>query len=189
MPGCFDPTYCPDDPPVPQLQNAFYQIPPRGTMKFQDGEAITYTCENSIYRFPQDESITPKKDWSDQLTVVCGWENEWDPPYIQGCVDPRGCQPPPARTDRVWGSFEDSPFGFLDVGTVYWYECRRGVFELTNGTQLQYIDLTCINDPYGGPPYWEPSGKIPPIDGDANPFPNCVLLRKYISFYHFQIMS
>ena len=39
--------------------------------------------------------------------VVCGWENQWDPPELAGCVDPRGCKLPPPRNDRIWGSYED----------------------------------------------------------------------------------
>ena len=71
-------------------------------------------------------------------------------------------------------SYEDYPEPDLEVGALYWYECRRGWFEFTNGSKVQQIDLKCVNDPYGGPPYW-----IPPYDHDANPFPKCVLLRKY----------
>lgn len=71
-------------------------------------------------------------------------------------------------------SYEDYPEPDLEVGALYWYECRRGWFEFTNGSKVQQIDLKCVNDPYGGPPYW-----IPPYDHDANPFPKCVKLGKY----------
>ena len=171
--SCFDPTYCPQDPPVPLELNAFYEVPPRGTLKYEDGETVRYTCENTIYRFPNKD--VPKDEWVDTFDVVCGWENQWDPPVVPGCVDPRGCQEPPLRTDRIWGSYEDT-YGSLEVGSLYWYECRKGVFEMQDGTQKQSIDLICINDPNGGPPYF-----YPPYEHDTNPFPPCVILRKYKS--------
>ena len=49
-----------------------------------------------------------------------------------------------------------------------------GIFEFGNGTQVKNIDLTCVNDEYGGQPYW-----LPAFDHDATPFPKCVYLRKY----------
>ena len=61
----------------------------------KDGEVVTYTCENSDYRFRQ-EGIE-KQDWRDSIDVECGWENKWDPPEIYGCVDIRGCTEPPPR--------------------------------------------------------------------------------------------
>ena len=68
---CFDPTYCYDDPPVPQRTNAFYDIPPKGTLKYLDGEAVRYTCANSVYRFPMYDG-TPKDDWKDtQVRFFC----------------------------------------------------------------------------------------------------------------------
>ena len=113
------------------------------------------------------------------LDVACGWENQWDPPEVSGCVDPRGCKLPPPRNSRIWGSYEDlhkdreNP---LDVGNVYWYSCRTGGFEMYGGTIVSHIELTCINDPTGGssPPYWDP-----PYDHVFNPFPKCVPMRKY----------
>ena len=171
---CFDPTYCYDDPPVPQRPNTFYDNPPKGTFKYLDGETVRYTCENSVYRFAKNDG-TPKKDWKDTLDAVCGWENTWDPPEIAGCVDPRGCKVPPARNDRIWGSYEDT-YGSLEVGNTYWYSCRDGAMEMKDGSLVTHIDLTCINDPTGGssPPYWDP-----PYDHDTNPFPNCVKMCKY----------
>ena len=71
---------------MPKLKNAFYEIPPKGSMKFEDGEIITYTCENIIYRFPQDEEIVPKKYWIDTLDVKCGWENQWEPSEVLRAV-------------------------------------------------------------------------------------------------------
>ena len=151
-----------------------YEIPIRGSMKYQDGESVTYTCLNDIYRFPQEDN-TPKDQWENTLDVVCGWENQWDPPIVPGCVDPRGCELPPPRNERIWGSFEDTNgLGSLDVGSSYWYECRDGVFEDTDGIQKPFIELFCVNDPYGGPPYW-----FPLYDHDINPFPKCVVVRKY----------
>ena len=46
MPSCVDPTYCLTDPPVPDYQNADYTIPKPGTLKYGDGEIVTYTCQN-----------------------------------------------------------------------------------------------------------------------------------------------
>ena len=47
MPGCIDPTYCDSDPPVPFYKNADYKNPPFGTLRYNDGETVTYTCQNS----------------------------------------------------------------------------------------------------------------------------------------------
>ena len=66
---CFDPTYCYDDPPIPERANTFYEIPEKGTMRYQDGENVRYTCENSVYRFPKYDG-TPKKDWIDTLGML-----------------------------------------------------------------------------------------------------------------------
>ena len=96
--SCFDPTYCPTDPPIPLVTNSFYENPPRGTLKFEDGENVRYTCANSIYRFADPD--LPKEEWKDYVDVVCGWDNQWDPPIVPGCVDPRGCQAPPPRNER-----------------------------------------------------------------------------------------
>ena len=153
------------------MNNAFYENPSKGSLKYQDGESVTYVCDRSIYRFPQNDG-TPKKDWKDTLEVVCGWENQWNPSEVFGCIDPRGCKPPPPRNNIIYGSYEDT-YGSLEVGSVYWYICRDGVFELLNGTLQTHIDLTCLNDPTGGPPYWYPF-----YDHATNPFPNCVVLCK-----------
>ena len=37
-----------------------------------------------------------------------------------------------------------------------------------------YVEMMCINDPDGGSPIWSP-----PYDAVINPFPPCVVLRKY----------
>jgi hypothetical protein len=50
IPNCYDPTYCETDPPVPTLANADYKNPPLGTFKYQDGEVVTYTCQNPSKR-------------------------------------------------------------------------------------------------------------------------------------------
>ena len=91
---CIDPTYCSDDPPVPIKDNVFYDVPPKKTLKYLDGEVVTYTCSNSVYRFPLHDG-TPKEDWTDSLDVVCGWDSKWSPQEVYGCVDPRGCKEPP----------------------------------------------------------------------------------------------
>ena len=53
-----------------------------------------------VYRFPEplDPSLTTeqrevaKESWKGTLEVKCGWGKQWDPPEVQGCVDPRGCR-------------------------------------------------------------------------------------------------
>ena len=127
-----------------------------------------------VYRF--SNPAVPKLEWEDTLNVKCGWGKEWEPAIADGCVDPRGCQPPPPRTSIIWGSFEDSDTKVLDVGTSYWYSCRLGLFMLAENNFTSYLDLECINDPEGGPPFWSP-----PFDNDINPFPTCVTLGKLSS--------
>ena len=46
IPSCVDPTFCLSDPPAPNYPNANYKIPALGTLKFGDGEVVTYTCQN-----------------------------------------------------------------------------------------------------------------------------------------------
>jgi hypothetical protein len=46
IPSCVDPTYCDTDPPIPKFRNANYKIPLLGSLKFDDGETVTYTCQN-----------------------------------------------------------------------------------------------------------------------------------------------
>jgi hypothetical protein len=46
VPSCVDPTYCQTDPPIPFYGNSDYKIPPFGTLKYGDGEIVTYTCQN-----------------------------------------------------------------------------------------------------------------------------------------------
>jgi hypothetical protein len=47
IPSCVDPTYCDKDPPVPFYDNTDYKKPPLGSLKYGDGEIVTYTCQNS----------------------------------------------------------------------------------------------------------------------------------------------
>ena len=68
---------------------------------------------------------TPRDEWRNTLSVQCGWNQTWDPPTVPRCRDARGCQPPPARNERIWGSFEDSADKSLDLGAMYWYNCRE----------------------------------------------------------------
>jgi len=46
MASCFDPTYCLTDPPVPIYNNTNYVTPVLGSLKFGDGEQVTYSCKN-----------------------------------------------------------------------------------------------------------------------------------------------
>ena len=52
MPSCFDPTYCEDDPP--HVSNAIYNPPPKGTVRYKDGEQVTYICENPGITIPSN---------------------------------------------------------------------------------------------------------------------------------------
>ena len=152
--------------------------------------------KNTIAEFvfpepPEENGGRHKDDWQGYTSVECGWGKKWQRvaptnhkkpekwPHlttVPECVDPRGCQEPPYRNDRIWGSYEDNPARTLEVGTIYWYECRRGVFDFQNGTLLSYIELRCINDEVGGgAPYWNP-----PYDHEFVPFPRCKILRKYL---------
>jgi hypothetical protein len=70
----------------------------------------------------------PKSQWKPTLQVKCGWNKAWDPPSLIGCVDPRGCQPPPPRNGIIYGSFEDDDAKSVEVGARYWYSCRYGMF-------------------------------------------------------------
>jgi len=108
--------------------------------------------------------------------MKCGWAKQWDPPTLLGCIDPRGCEPPPSKTDDIYGSYEVSDTKPLDVGTTYWYSCRAGLFRLGPENYSAYLELSCINDPNGGPPFWDP-----PYDHNIIPFPPCEILRKYCS--------
>ena len=104
----------------------------------------------------------------------CGWGKVWDPPTVTGCIDPRGCPVPPTSTSTIYSSYDTDSTKLLDVGTKYWYSCNAGEFQIGTNNFSSNVHLTCINDPSGGPPYWDP-----PYDGVITPFPTCVLMRKY----------
>ena len=115
-----------------------------------------------LYQIFQSTFFAIPEDWS------------W-PDTLPECIDPRGCKEPPFRNDRIWGSYEDSKLKSLEVGTVYWYECRKGMFDFRNGTIVPYLELKCVNDETGlGAPYW-----FPPYEHDVVDFPRCKILRKY----------
>ena len=78
----------------------------------------------TVKYFP--DSSKNKTDWSQTMTVKCGWNKKWDPPSVPDCVDPRICLPPPPRTERIYGSYENDPVKSLEVGATYWYACRNG---------------------------------------------------------------
>ena len=56
IPGCIDPTYCETNPPVPSIDGVpvessssarvLYTKPKRGSLRFEDGEVVAYTCQN-----------------------------------------------------------------------------------------------------------------------------------------------
>ncbi len=128
----------------------------------------------TVYRFPNFSLL--KSEWCSKVEMKCGWAKQWDPPTLLGCIDPRGCEPPPSKTDDIYGSYEVSDTKPLDVGTTYWYSCRAGLFRLGPENYSAYLELSCINDPNGGPPFWDP-----PYDHNIIPFPPCEILRKYCS--------
>ena len=57
IPGCIDPTYCETNPPVPSIDgvpvepgssaSVLYKKPKKGSLRYLDGEIVTYTCNNS----------------------------------------------------------------------------------------------------------------------------------------------
>ena len=44
---------------------------------------------------------------------------------------------------------------------------------MPDDTYSSYIEMKCVNDETGGPPFW-----MPPYSHDINPFPQCENLRK-----------
>ena len=46
IPKCFDPTYCESDPPLPLIDNVEFTQPVTGSLRFEDGEIIVYSCED-----------------------------------------------------------------------------------------------------------------------------------------------
>ena len=46
--------------------------------------------------------------------------------------------------------------------------------EFNENNTYKYITMECKNDPTGGVPYWDPT-----YDHLIQPFPECVILRKY----------
>jgi hypothetical protein len=51
IPSCFDPTYCETDPPEPSPPNVDYIEPELGSLKYGDGEIISYRCQNPRKKF------------------------------------------------------------------------------------------------------------------------------------------
>ena len=155
---------------------------------------IDFYSHNPEFVFPEpkeEDGGRPKEKWEMFAELECGWGKEFIRSVprshktpekwprlnkMPACVDPRGCKDPPYRNDRIWGSWEDSKDKLRDVGTIYWYECRKGWFDFENGTLIPYMELKCVNDETGGggAPYWDP-----PYEHDTVDFPKCTLLRKY----------
>ena len=48
--------------------------------------------------------------------------------------------------------------------------------QTSSNNYSSYLEMVCVNDPSGGPPFWNPS-----FDHEINPFPPCVNLRKYFT--------
>ena len=57
IPNCIDPTYCESAPPLPQIDNVDYTQPPSGSLRYQDGEIITYTCQDDSKYISEKMSI------------------------------------------------------------------------------------------------------------------------------------
>jgi len=132
---------------------------------------LTKFSSFSAYKFPN--ASMSKANWTNLMKVTCGWGQVWNPPVVPGCVDTRGCPRPLPSTMEVYSSFATDPLKILDVGMKYWYSCRVGKFILPNATLVSVIELTCINDPNGGTPIWDP-----PYDAVVNPLPFCYVARK-----------
>ena len=75
---CYDPTYCETDPPV--SNSSTYRKPKRGSLKFNDGQQILYTCKDERYYF-RDLTL-PVSEWKQSMFVKCGWNKQWDPPCM-----------------------------------------------------------------------------------------------------------
>jgi len=76
IPSCIDPTYCESAPPLPQIDNVDYTSPSSGSLRYQDGEIITYTCQDdskyisekmSSYTFLQHYESMGQKFWIQQF--------------------------------------------------------------------------------------------------------------------------
>ena len=100
---------------------------------------LIFIFYNTVYRFPNFS--TPKSDWSSTLDVSCGYGKQWDPPTVLGCIDPRGCQPPPPGNNILYSSYDQSATKTLDVGTAYWYSCRTGLFSMGPANLSSFIEV------------------------------------------------
>lgn len=103
------------------------------------------------YRFGEpllDPDIEPikkqKSRWKDTLEVKCGYGKKWEPPEVEGCVDPRGCTFPPLSTISIYAEYdgggtsvrndrsrefnlkEEGKIEEIEVGTDFWYQCNDG---------------------------------------------------------------
>ena len=56
--------------------------------------------------------------------------------------------------------------------------------EPNENNTYKYITMECKNDPTGGVPYWDPT-----YDHLIQPFPECVLLRKYSFICHLSLQT
>jgi hypothetical protein len=90
--------------------------------------SIIFQSLNLGFRFPFEN--LNKTDWPSTIEVKCGWGKAWDPPTVPGCKDWRGCPLPPSRTAEIWNSFDDDESKSLEVNSMYWYQCRSGLFQV-----------------------------------------------------------
>ena len=109
---------------------------------------VTYFIE---YRFGEplvDPDIEPikkqKSRWKSTLDVKCGYGKKWEPPHVEGCVDPRGCTFPPSSNQHVYAEYDgggtsvmadrrrefnlraEGKIEEIEVGTQFWYMCNDG---------------------------------------------------------------
>ena len=163
----------------------------RSTIIREKGKKL-YQCFLSFfeeYVFPEPDGGRPQKYWEGTAVVECGWGKQYQwalpmdhhqpdkwpyPQTLPECKDPRGCPVPPLTTDLIWGSYNTSKTKSLEVGAMYYYVCKDGMFLLPNGTFIPHLELTCINEQSGyGAPNWSP-----PYDHENVPFPPCQVMCK-----------
>ena len=98
----------------------------------------------------------------------------------------RGCDTPPSKTSEIYSSYNsDDISNDLDVpvGTMVYYRCKKGVFDLYRNRSkfVDFIDMTCINHPDGiTRAVWDPY-----FHHVYAGFPPCVTFSKFYFFYYY----
>jgi hypothetical protein len=78
IPKCIDPTYCLTDPPEPKYPTCSYKNPPLGTLRYMDGEVVTYTCND-----PSELQNFSPIFWRKIFTKLQHWSRPRALPFIQ----------------------------------------------------------------------------------------------------------